>query len=720
MGPTIPWVQHRWALLRFIIVHKQPSVWRMVGEAFPCGYNYLSGARLAFKQREANFGQRSPVRSSAQHMGRTSLRMIHTVSQGHQGPVSVRATTTTAADRPRMSSTPFSRLRLEELLRKRFFFAPAFSIYGGVAGLYDYGPPGCALQANMLALWRSHFVLEENMLELDTAVLTPHDVLKASGHVDRFTDFMVKDLKTGDFYRADHLLEDRIEKHMKEGSVSETEKKECETILAQLDDYKEPQLQALMEKFAVKSDAGNELSPVVRFNLMFGAEIGPTGQLRGYLRPETAQGQFTNFKRLLECNYERMPFASAQIGKSFRNEISPRSGLLRVREFTMAEIEHYVHPERKDHPRFAEVKDMILPFLPSSTQMAGESQAIEMTIGEAVAKKIVNNETLGYFLARTALYLLKIGVKRDRLRFRQHLPNEMSHYASDCWDCEIKSSYGWIECVGCADRSAYDLTMHTSWTKEKLVVRERLPEPKTVNVRRLEVSKKDIGIAYKKDAKSICDHLERLTLCQAEALMSKADDQGNVTLSMEDIERPVTLTPSMTKLVDSVETVHVNEYIPNVIEPSFGIGRIMYSLLEHVFWAREGDEQRCVLSLPPIVAPIKVQVAPLSNNDDFTPYSRELMLALRKRDLACQIDDSSATIGRRYARCDEIGVPFAVTVDFQTTKDRTVTLRERDSTAQVRLPMDDVPATIDALVRGELTWETITSKYGLFTQQLLN
>lgn len=619
-----------------------------------------------------------------------------------------------------MSSTPFSRLRLEELLKKRFFFAPAFSIYGGVAGLYDYGPPGCALQANMLALWRSHFVLEENMLELDTAVLTPHDVLKASGHVDRFTDFMVKDKKTGDFYRADHLLEDRVEKRMKEAGVSEAEKKECEMILAQLDDYKEPQLQALMEKFAVKSDAGNELSPVVRFNLMFGANIGPTGQLSGYLRPETAQGQFTNFKRLLECNYERMPFASAQIGKSFRNEISPRSGLLRVREFTMAEIEHYVHPERKEHPRFAEVKDMVLPFLPSSLQMAGQSQTIEMTIGEAVAKQVVNNETLGYFLARTALYLLKIGVKRDRLRFRQHLPNEMSHYASDCWDCEIQSSYGWIECVGCADRSAYDLTMHTSWTKEKLVVRERLPEPKTVTMRRLEISKKDIGMAFKKDAKTICDQLERLTLCQAETLLAKADGQGNFSMAVEGVEQSVTLTAAMAKLVDSVETVHVNEYIPNVIEPSFGIGRIMYSLLEHVFWVRDGDEQRYVLSLPPIVAPIKVQVAPLSNHDDFAPCCRELMLALRKRDLTCQIDDSSATIGRRYARCDEIGVPFAVTVDFQTLKDRTVTLRERDSTAQVRLPMDEVPSMVDALVRGESAWDAITSKYGLFTQQLLN
>jgi glycyl-tRNA synthetase len=618
----------------------------------------------------------------------------------------------------KMSNTPFSRARLEELLKKRFFYAPAFSIYGGVAGLYDYGPPGCALQANMLALWRSHFVLEENMLELDTAILTPHDVLKASGHVDRFTDFMVKDTKTGDFYRADHILEDRLEKRIKD--ASESERKELEIILAQLDDYKEPQLQELMDRFQVLSDTGNELTPVIRFNLMFGASIGPTGYIRGFLRPETAQGQFTNFKRLLECNYERMPFASAQIGKSFRNEISPRAGLLRVREFTMAEIEHYVHPGKKDHPRFSEIAHITLPFLPSTSQLEGSSTAIHMTIGDAVAKKVVDNETLGYFLARTALYLWKIGVKHDRLRFRQHLPNEMSHYASDCWDAEIQSSYGWIECVGCADRSAYDLTMHTQWTKEKLVVRERLPEPKIVEVKRLEVSKKDVGLAFKKDAKAIVEMLERLTLCQAEELMSKADSEGNVQLSVEGVEGQVKLTPAMAKIVESVETLHVNEYIPNVVEPSFGIGRIMYSLLEHIFWAREGDEQRYVLSFPANIAPVKVLVAPLSNNEVFTPFCRELVNMFRKCDLTCQTDDSSASIGRRYARCDEIGVPFAITVDFQTPEDRTVTLRERDSTAQVRLPIDDVASVVSSIVRGESDWSKVVEKYGLLTQQPLN
>ena len=362
------------------------------------------------------------------------------------------------------AASNFVRSRLEELLKKRFFFTPSFSIYGGVAGLYDYGPPGCALQANIIALWRSHFVLEEQMLEVDTSIMTLHDVLKTSGHVDRFTDYMVRDAKTGDFFRADHLLEAALERQVEDPQTSSELKSECQRLLAQIDGFDGEQLQELINKFDLKSDAGNDLTKVVRFNLMFGTDIGPTGYLKGYLRPETAQGMFTNFRKLLECNNERMPFAAAQIGKSFRNEISPRSGLLRVREFTMAEIEHFVHPDKKQHDRFSDVAQLRLNFLPKSIQQKGSTSPVVMSVGEAVETGMVNNQTLGYFLARTALFLLRIGIRSDKLRFRQHLPNEMAHYASDCWDAEIESSYGWIECVGCADRSCFDLTMHSNAT----------------------------------------------------------------------------------------------------------------------------------------------------------------------------------------------------------------------------------------------------------------
>ena len=229
---------------------------------------------------------------------------------------------------------------------------------------------------------------------------------------------------------------------------------------------------------------------------MFASSIGPTGQhpglvplffhpnlppsspqLLSFLRPETAQGHFVNFNRLLDFNNGRVPFASAQIGRSFRNEISPRAGLLRVREFTMAEIEHFVDPEEKTHARFSEVENTTLRFLPKDVQSSGKSDITETTVGKAVSSGMVANQTLGYFLARISTFLIKIGIDPTRLRFRQHMANEMAHYATDCWDAEIFISGSWVECVGCADRAAYDLTVHSERTGQPLVVRQTLKEP---------------------------------------------------------------------------------------------------------------------------------------------------------------------------------------------------------------------------------------------------
>ena len=197
-----------------------------------------------------------------------------------------------------------------------------------------------------------------------------------------------------------------------------------------------------------------------------------------------------------------MPFASASIGKSFRNEISPRSGLLRVREFLMAEIEHFVDPESgKKHSRFEEVQGTTLSLLNRNTQLAGSTKIDEMTIGEAVSTKLVDNETLGYFLARIQEFLLKLGVDKSKLRFRQHMANEMAHYAADCWDAELYTSYGWIECVGCADRSAYDLTVHRDKTGAALCVRETRAEPLKIEEYQINIDRKKFGPKFKKDAK---------------------------------------------------------------------------------------------------------------------------------------------------------------------------------------------------------------------------
>ncbi|CAI7148648.1 CPS_collapsed_G0003210.mRNA.1.CDS.1 [Saccharomyces cerevisiae] len=365
-----------------------------------------------------------------------------------------------------------------------------FDLYGGVSGLYDYGPPGCAFQNNIIDAWRKHFILEEDMLEVDCTMLTPYEVLKTSGHVDKFSDWMCRDLKTGEIFRADHLVEEVLEARLKV-KLDDDVVKEYEEILAKIDGYSGPELGELMEKYDIGNPVtGETLESPRAFNLMFETAIGPSGQLKGYLRPETAQGQFLNFNKLLEFNNSKTPFASASIGKSFRNEISPRAGLLRVREFLMAEIEHFVDPLDKSHPKFNEIKDIKLSFLPRDVQEAGSTEPIVKTVGEAVASRMVDNETLGYFIARIYQFLMKIGVDESKLRFRQHMANEMAHYAADCWDGELKTSYGWIECVGCADRSAYDLTVHSKKTKEKLVVRQKLDNPIEVTKWEIDLTKK--------------------------------------------------------------------------------------------------------------------------------------------------------------------------------------------------------------------------------------
>ena len=229
-----------------------------------------------------------------------------------------------------------------------------------------------------------------------------------------------------------------------------------------------------------------------------------------YLRPETAQGHFLNFSRLLEFNNGRIPFASAQIGRSFRNEISPRAGLLRVREFTMAEIEHYVDPEDKRHEHFHDVRGVALSLLDRDTQYAGSTVPKKLAIGDAVEKGIVANETLGYFLVRVYQFLIKVGINPERLRFRQHMGNEMAHYATDCWDAEIHNSYGWTECVGCADRAAYDLSVHSAKTGQPLLVRQALKEPIITEKEAAELNKKVIGQTFGKDAGAIMKTVEGL------------------------------------------------------------------------------------------------------------------------------------------------------------------------------------------------------------------
>eukprot|EP00092_Neocalanus_flemingeri_P001375 GFUD01001467.1.p1 GENE.GFUD01001467.1~~GFUD01001467.1.p1 ORF type:complete len:734 (-),score=213.81 GFUD01001467.1:502-2703(-) len=615
----------------------------------------------------------------------------------------------------RPSLAKFDRTKMEDTLKRRFFYDQSFAIYGGVTGQYDFGPMGCAMKQNLLQAWRKHFVLEEQMLEVDCTVLTPEPILEASGHVARFADLMVKDMKNGECFRLDHLIKAALEKVCAEKKTSAETKAECEDIVVRLDGMTKEEMAAVMKKFDMKAPlTNNPLSEPIEFNLMFQTHIGPSGAIRGFLRPETAQGIFVNFKRLLEFNQGKLPFAAAQIGNAFRNEISPRAGLIRVREFTMAEIEHFCDPEDKSHPKFSGVTSTALTLYSANNQMGGEAAKL-VNIGDAVSSGMVANETLGYFMVRIQQFLLKMGVDNGRLRFRQHMANEMAHYACDCWDAELLTSYGWVECVGCADRSAYDLTQHSQATGVKLCAEKRLPAPVTRDIMEIVPNKGAIGKAFKKEAKSVTDMLAKLSLEQIEKV--EADLAGGEA-SLEMDGKPVLLSKDMVSVKKYQKTFHVEEIIPSVIEPSFGIGRVMYAIFEHNFKVREGDEQRTYFSLPPVIAPVKCSLLPLSNNTDFTPLVHKIGQALTLHDISHRVDDSSGSIGKRYARTDEVSIPFGITVDFDSLKEpHSVTLRERDTTTQIRIDVDKVAEVIYQLSTGRTTWAVVTTQFPKFEAQ---
>ncbi len=599
------------------------------------------------------------------------------------------------------------RAKMGGALEQRLFYIPSFKIYGGVAGLYDYGPPGCAVKSNLQAFWRQHFVMNESMLEVECPSVTPECVLKASGHVDRFTDLMVNDVVTKDCFRADHLVEENLERMIADPMLAPARRTELEDLLARIEELTAEEMGAAIVDLGIKApETKNDLTAPYPFNLMFPTQIGPSGAAPGFLRPETAQGIFVNFRDLLYYNGGKLPFAAAQVGQSFRNEISPRAGLLRVREFTQAEIEHFVHPDHKDHARFDEVKDVGLSLFSRDAQLGAVKKPFPMSVGDAVEKGIIANQTLGYFVARTQLFLEKIGINPAKLRFRQHLQHEMAHYAEDCWDAEIESTYGWVECVGLADRSAYDLKAHSVASKVELTAHERFAEPVMEEVLVVEPNKKDMGKAFKKDAKAVTDALQAMCKEDALALGAKLEAEGKATVATEAGEKEI--LPGMVRIAMETKKISGRQFTPSVIEPSFGIGRIMYCMFEHNFYVRADDEQKTVFKFSPIIAPIKCTIFPLVNDAGMNALAERVSRELAADGISAKLDTTAISVGKRYARTDELGVPFAVTVDHRSLDDDTVTLRERDSCEQVRLKSDQVLALIKKLCAMTTTWEEAT------------
>jgi len=550
---------------------------------------------------------------------------------------------------------------LLSLCKRRGFVWPAYDIYGGVAGLYDYGPLGAALKSNIENLWRRLYVLGEGFHEISCPIVAPEPVFKASGHLDAFTDIYVECTNCGETYRADHLAAGL---HDSPASLNEEQ-------LGKL----------LREKNVRCSACGGELTTPKRFNLMFKTSVGAGSGKAAYLRPETAQGMFVNFAQVYRYAREKLPVGAVQIGRSFRNEISPRQGLLRLREFSMMEAELFVHPDEKSWPKFRSVKDEVLSLVPAG----GEPGS--MRLGDAVDSEVIANQTLGYFMWLTHKFAIDIGLDPKRLRFRQHAKTEMAHYAADCWDLEAEIGYGWIEMVGVADRGSYDVQAHITHSGADLTAFERFDEPKEVEQEVVRPVFGALGPLFKGRAKQVAEAITTVT-----PDMVRGKDGVAVVLGDEKVKVPA----SCYEVVSRREKVSGRKLVPHVIEPSYGVDRILYAVLDHAYSKKE---EYVTLRLKASIAPIKAGVFPLMPKDGLDSIAVELHGELMRSGLPSYYDDSGS-IGRRYARMDEVGTPCCVTVDFDTKSDGRVTLRDRDTTEQIRIKREKVVGAVTAVVSG--------------------
>ena len=559
-----------------------------------------------------------------------------------------------------------------ELARRRGFFTIASELYGGVAGFLDFGPLGTLLKKRIEEKWRQVFIKQHQdfIFEIETSVVMPSKVFEASGHVEHFTDFIVECNKCGRKFRADHLIEEQVEDITGlEGMTP-----------AQLTDI-------IREHHVVCPECGGELEEVQTFNLLFKTAVGPYTENIAYLRPEAAQGMFVNFKHLYYALRERLPLGLAQIGKVFRNEISPRQGPIRLREFTIMEIELFFDPENPSCSLLDRVENEVLRLVPEELVAKGVFEPVEVKVREAVEEKLILTEWQAYFMALATKFVEELGVPQKAQMFIGKPKEERAHYSAQTYDQMVKlDRWGWVEVSGHAYRTDYDLAGHMKFSGEDLRVFKKFPEKiverKLIAKPRMQV----LGKLFKEKAPLMANTIrESDPKWLREALEKGSCKIGGFEISKDCVE-----------FVEEEVEVTGRRFIPHVAEPSFGAERLTYVALEYSYTERE---DRVVLKLPRDLAPIQAAVFPLVSKPPLTEVALQIADVLRS--LGYYIDyDDSGSIGRRYARVDEVGVPLVITIDYQTLEDDTVTLRDRDTWKQVRVPIKAVPEALERFLKG--------------------
>jgi glycyl-tRNA synthetase len=568
---------------------------------------------------------------------------------------------------------------INELARRRGFFWQSYEIYGGVGGFVTYGPLGAKLKQNIEYKLRELFVNKLGILEIESPVIAPDKVFEASGHVEHFKEPMVECSRCKKRFRADHLLEEYAKI-----SSADAEK-------MSLDEIED----AIEKNKILCPDCGGTFDAPRHFLTMFKTTIGPYAGAVGYGRPEAAQGIFVEFNRLYAVAREKLPFGVLQIGHALRNEISPRQGLIRLREFTIADLEFFFDPEEPSSPMLKEVENDTLRLLPAETRLKGSEETIELTVKDAVAEKIIRAEWQAFFMAMAKKLLISLGVPAEKQRFIEKLPWEKAHYSSQSFDQEVYvERWGWIEVSGHAYRTDYDLTSHMKASGADMQVFKEYKKPVEKEQLVVKPIMAKLGPAFKKEAAKVA---ELLSKAEPEEVVASLKKNGYYTVENRKI------LPEHVEVSHQRTILRGTHLIPHVVEPSFGCDRLLYVTLEYAYRLKD---DRAVLSFPRSIVPTHVGVYPLVSKDGLVEEALEVHKLLTKEGFAVEFDETGS-IGRRYARADEAGVPLGITIDYETLSNSTVTIRDRDSWQQVRSQIKGLPELLHKYFQGRIDFEDL-------------
>jgi len=552
--------------------------------------------------------------------------------------------------------------RVFEVGKRRGFFWQSYEIYGGLSGMYDLGPYGAAMKENIINEWKYYFIRrhQEIMAEIETPIIGPEIVYAASGHLESFTDPIVTCQNCGRKFRADQLIEEVTGDKVEGKSNDELSR-------------------IIREKNIRCPICGGELGEVKSFNLLFKTQIGPYEGSNGYVRPELAQGMFLNFKRVYGVMREKLPLGLAQVGRVGRNEISPRQGMLRLREFTIMEFEFFFDPQEPGHEKYLErVRDKTLRLISAEDRLSGRSEPRKMMLSEALETGIIKTPWLGYWMVVSQEFIRSLGVPEENIYFEEKLPEERAHYSRQTFDQLVKTErWGWVEVAGHAYRGDYDLSRHSMYSKQDLSVFRQFEKPFIMKKKVVKVNRSILGKLFREKAGEIEGALTSMT---PEVLKDLVNERREIEVNGFKV-------PTEAVVIEEVEERESGrKVIPHVVEPSFGVERLLYVVMEY---GLKEKEDRLILSIPPRLSPFKIAIFPLVNDERLEGMAKRIFEELKQSGIPALYDDSGS-IGRRYARADEVGVPFAVTVDFRSIEDGTVTVRYRDSWEQERIGASEV------------------------------